>query len=126
MSWTDELDPHFARAWSEYVDGLAERRVLTDRARLLVAAERGALPAGAEREAFPAGVELAAILILARPAACRCAVNSAECLPVASRFAIARPKAARRKVDQSAGYQSAANRCANDPPEADRSAADQR
>ncbi len=37
MSWTDELDPPFARAWSEYVDGLAERRVLPERARLLVA-----------------------------------------------------------------------------------------
>ena len=37
MTWTEDLDPHFARAWSEYVDGLAERQILPDRVRLLVA-----------------------------------------------------------------------------------------
>jgi alkylhydroperoxidase/carboxymuconolactone decarboxylase family protein YurZ len=37
VSWSDELDPHFARAWSEYTSGLASRRVLSDRVRLLVA-----------------------------------------------------------------------------------------
>jgi alkylhydroperoxidase/carboxymuconolactone decarboxylase family protein YurZ len=37
VNWTDELDPHFARAWSAYADGLAERRVLPERTRLLVA-----------------------------------------------------------------------------------------
>jgi len=37
VSWTDALDPHFARAWAEYTDGLAERRILPDRTRLLVA-----------------------------------------------------------------------------------------
>jgi alkylhydroperoxidase/carboxymuconolactone decarboxylase family protein YurZ len=37
MPWTDELDPHFTRAWADYADGLAERRVLPDRVRLLVA-----------------------------------------------------------------------------------------
>ncbi len=36
MSWTDELDPHFARAWLEYTGGLASRQVLSDRVRLLV------------------------------------------------------------------------------------------
>jgi len=36
VSWSDDLDPHFARAWADYVHGLAERRVLTDRVRLLV------------------------------------------------------------------------------------------
>ena len=36
MSWTDELDPHFARAWSAYTGGLAARHILTDRVRLLV------------------------------------------------------------------------------------------
>ena len=36
MSWTEDLDPHFAAAWSEYVDGLASRHVLPDRVRLLV------------------------------------------------------------------------------------------
>jgi alkylhydroperoxidase/carboxymuconolactone decarboxylase family protein YurZ len=37
MSWTDDLDPHFAQAWSAYVEGLAHRQVLSDRVRLLVA-----------------------------------------------------------------------------------------
>src|SRR6266567_2384629 len=37
VSWTDELDPHFARAWSEYTGGLVVRQVLTERVRLLVA-----------------------------------------------------------------------------------------
>jgi alkylhydroperoxidase/carboxymuconolactone decarboxylase family protein YurZ len=37
VSWTDEMDPHFARAWSEYTGGLAARQVLTERVRLLVA-----------------------------------------------------------------------------------------
>ena len=37
VNWSGELDPHFARAWSEYVEGLAERRILPDRIRLLVA-----------------------------------------------------------------------------------------
>ena len=37
MSWSDELDPHFVRAWSEYTSGLASRGVLDDRVRLLVA-----------------------------------------------------------------------------------------
>jgi alkylhydroperoxidase/carboxymuconolactone decarboxylase family protein YurZ len=37
VSWSDALDPHFARAWSDYTSGLASRRVLSDRVRLLVA-----------------------------------------------------------------------------------------
>jgi alkylhydroperoxidase/carboxymuconolactone decarboxylase family protein YurZ len=36
MGWTDELDPHFARAWSAYTGGLAARQILTDRVRFLV------------------------------------------------------------------------------------------
>lgn len=67
MSWTDELDPHFARAWSEYVDGLAERRVLPDRTRLLVAigqctsiGEPAAVLGLAER-ALQSGVSIAEI-----------------------------------------------------------------
>src|SRR5712691_4808925 len=37
VSWTVEMDPHFARAWSDYTGGLAARQVLTERVRLLVA-----------------------------------------------------------------------------------------
>jgi alkylhydroperoxidase/carboxymuconolactone decarboxylase family protein YurZ len=36
MAWTDELDPYFARLWSEFAGGLAARRVLDTRTRLLV------------------------------------------------------------------------------------------
>jgi alkylhydroperoxidase/carboxymuconolactone decarboxylase family protein YurZ len=36
VSWTDDLDPHFARTWADYTGGLAARRVLSDRVRYLV------------------------------------------------------------------------------------------
>ena len=36
MPWTDDLDPHFARAWANYTGGLASRQILSDRVRLLV------------------------------------------------------------------------------------------
>lgn len=67
MNWADELDPHFAQAWSEYVDGLAQRRILSDRTRLLVAigqctsiGEPDAVVRLAER-ALQCGVSLAEI-----------------------------------------------------------------
>jgi alkylhydroperoxidase/carboxymuconolactone decarboxylase family protein YurZ len=36
VSWTEELDPHFARAWTDYTRGLAARQILSERVRLLV------------------------------------------------------------------------------------------
>src|SRR5438876_42416 len=36
VSWSDELDPYFAALWSRFETGLAARRILTDRVRLLV------------------------------------------------------------------------------------------
>jgi 4-carboxymuconolactone decarboxylase len=37
MSWHDEMDPHFAALWADFVADLAARQVLDDRVRLLVA-----------------------------------------------------------------------------------------
>jgi 4-carboxymuconolactone decarboxylase len=37
MSWTDELDPYYARLWSTFETGLANRTVLDPRKRLLLA-----------------------------------------------------------------------------------------
>ena len=36
MSWTNDLDPHFAQAWADYTGGLATRQMLSERVRLLV------------------------------------------------------------------------------------------
>ena len=36
VSWTNDLDPHFAQAWADYTGGLATRQMLSERVRLLV------------------------------------------------------------------------------------------
>jgi alkylhydroperoxidase/carboxymuconolactone decarboxylase family protein YurZ len=36
VSWTNDLDPHFAQAWADYTGGLAAREILSERVRLLV------------------------------------------------------------------------------------------
>ena len=36
MSWTDELDPYYARLWSTFETGLASRTILDPRKRLLL------------------------------------------------------------------------------------------
>jgi alkylhydroperoxidase/carboxymuconolactone decarboxylase family protein YurZ len=67
VSWSDDLDPHFTRAWSEYTSGLASRRVLSDRVRLLVAIGQCTMigqPAaviGLAEAALAAGVPIAEI-----------------------------------------------------------------
>jgi 4-carboxymuconolactone decarboxylase len=36
LSWSNDLDPHFAQAWADYTGGLAARQILPERIRLLV------------------------------------------------------------------------------------------
>jgi alkylhydroperoxidase/carboxymuconolactone decarboxylase family protein YurZ len=36
VSWTNDMDPHFAQAWANYTGGLAARQILPERVRLLV------------------------------------------------------------------------------------------
>jgi alkylhydroperoxidase/carboxymuconolactone decarboxylase family protein YurZ len=67
VTWTNDLDPHFARAWADYTGGLAARQVLTERVRLLVGIGEctmlgeAAAAIGLAERALAAGVPLAEI-----------------------------------------------------------------
>jgi alkylhydroperoxidase/carboxymuconolactone decarboxylase family protein YurZ len=67
MTWTNDLDPHFARAWAEYTGGLAARHQLSERVRLLVGIGECTMIGEADaaiklaEQALAAGVPLAEI-----------------------------------------------------------------